>query len=92
MYCDALIFLTGGGVCVTTLVLGAVSLVSPGVILSRRPFLRDILFYTVSSVALMLIVFDGEIHLFESVCFVGIYLLYVYSNAHQILILSLGIL
>jgi sodium/potassium/calcium exchanger 6 len=69
--------LLGGGVFVTTLVVGAVSLTSPGVNLSRRPFLRDILFYTIATIAFMLIVFDGEIHLWESACFCGFYVLYI---------------
>jgi sodium/potassium/calcium exchanger 6 len=69
--------LLGGGVFVTTLVVGAVSLTSPGVNLSRRPFIRDILFYTITTIAFMLIVFDGEIHLWESACFCAFYLLYI---------------
>lgn len=69
--------LLGGGVFVTTLVVGAVSIASPGMILSRRSFLRDILFYTVSALVFMLIVVDGEVHLWESACFIGIYIAYI---------------
>jgi len=69
--------LLGGGVFVTTLVVGAVSVSSPSVQLTRRPFLRDGIVYSCACLMLFLIVLDGKVHLWESIIFVGSYILYI---------------
>jgi len=62
---------------VTLLVLGIVFIVSPAVKLTRRPFMRDAIFYLLCVTGFFGIVADGKIYLWESGLFVSAYIVYV---------------
>lgn len=51
--------LVGAGIFVTTVVVGAVALTCPDSELNRRPFLRDVIFYTCSTVYLFVVFRDN---------------------------------
>ncbi|KAL6070118.1 Mitochondrial sodium/calcium exchanger protein [Balamuthia mandrillaris] len=68
--------LIGGGVFVTCCVTGACALAAK-VTLKKLPFVRDICFYLIGSVAVFAICADGNVYLWESICLVGLYLCYV---------------
>jgi len=68
--------LIGGGVFITTAIIGAVSLVSEAK-LSKFPVLRDIGFFLVAIVIILFICNDGVISMWESVGFLAYYILYV---------------
>jgi len=70
-------FLLGAGVFVTMLVLGMIFIISPSVKLTRRPFLRDLIFYFIVLSAFCGIVMDKQVYLWESGLFVSIYLIYI---------------
>lgn len=69
--------LFGAGMFVTTVVVGAVGWTVPFTV-TRRPFLRDVLCYIAAATWTAVVLFDGEIHLYEGLSFVGIYVLYVF--------------
>eukprot|EP00743_Colponemidia_sp_Colp-15_P003529 GILK01003807.1.p1 GENE.GILK01003807.1~~GILK01003807.1.p1 ORF type:complete len:702 (+),score=98.26 GILK01003807.1:39-2108(+) len=68
--------IVGAGVFVTTVVTGAVALVSTAKV-PARPFIRDVVFYLAAVIALFLIYRDGEVLLWEAACFVAFYVAYV---------------
>eukprot|EP01111_Echinosteliopsis_oligospora_P018559 TRINITY_DN8594_c0_g1_i1.p1 TRINITY_DN8594_c0_g1~~TRINITY_DN8594_c0_g1_i1.p1 ORF type:complete len:641 (-),score=130.47 TRINITY_DN8594_c0_g1_i1:41-1963(-) len=70
-------FLLGSSIFVTSFILGIVCVISPNVSLAKRPFLRDIIFYMLSVAAFFAIVWDANVHLWESISFLSIYILYV---------------
>lgn len=76
---QALGSLLGGGMFVSTVVVGSVTLASRSVVpkVTRRPFLRDVGFYFVSIVTIFFICWDGKVYLWESCFFIGFYALYV---------------
>jgi Ca2+/Na+ antiporter len=41
--------------------------------LDRKSFLRDTIFYLFGVVGVIIIVHDGQVHLFESIIFLGYY-------------------
>lgn len=59
-------------------IIGASSIVKKAV-LYWQPVVRDTLFYTASIVVLLVFFLDGKISFYESLVFVGLYLLYVLS-------------
>jgi Ca2+/Na+ antiporter len=79
LFGQALGSLLGGGMFVTSVVVGSVTLASKGVVpkVTRRPFIRDVGFYLVALVSIFFICWDGRVHLWESVFFIGFYVLYV---------------
>jgi len=79
LFGQALGSLLGGGMFVTTVVVGSVTLASKGVVpkVTRRPFLRDLGFYIVALVAIFFICWDGKVRLWESIFFIGFYFTYV---------------
>lgn len=76
---QALGSLLGGGMFVTTVVVGSVALASKSVVpkVTRRPFLRDIGFYIVSLVTIFFICWDGKVRIWESILFILFYAIYV---------------
>ncbi|KAL9651694.1 hypothetical protein ABK040_009309 [Willaertia magna] len=66
----------GAGVFVTTVIMSAVTLFSDAKVLTF-PFLRDAIAYLIAVSYVMIIVFIGEITLWQSIICLGIYLLYV---------------
>lgn len=66
----------GAGIFVTTAVIGVVSFVSD-VRLARRSFVRDILFFILTVVYLLVVSSDGFIDLGESIGFMIIYIVFV---------------
>ncbi|MCF8297408.1 MAG: calcium/sodium antiporter [Saprospiraceae bacterium] len=59
-------------------IVGAVAVVKKAV-LSWQPIVRDIIFYSITIIVLLLAFSDGEISLWNSMIFVGIYLIYLFS-------------
>nr|XP_006640531.1 PREDICTED: sodium/potassium/calcium exchanger 6, mitochondrial [Lepisosteus oculatus] len=70
--------LFGAGIFVTTVVAGSVALVKPFTVASR-PFLRDVVFYMVAVFWTFLILFRGRISLGESLGYLSLYLVYVFT-------------
>lgn len=68
--------LFGAGCFVTTVVVGTVAMVVP-YRLTRRPFLRDITVYLVAVLWTYVVLWDRQIHLYESLGFIVIYVVYV---------------
>lgn len=76
---QALGSLLGGGMFVSTVVVGSVVLASRSIVptVTRRPFLRDVGFYLISIITIFFISWDGKIHLWQSVLLIGFYATYV---------------
>ncbi|XP_004343855.2 solute carrier family 24 [Capsaspora owczarzaki ATCC 30864] len=68
--------LFGAGVFLTTVLVGAVSLVGH-IKLTRRPFLRDVSFNIVTVSLILLLLWQGKIYLWQGACFIAIYTIYV---------------
>lgn len=62
---------------VTTVVVGAISLAAPGAQLTRRPFLRDVLFYLAVAGLFVGIMKDQHVYVWEAAVCVGLYAMYV---------------
>lgn len=58
-------------------ILGAVALVRESK-LNWKPFVRDMFFYTIAVVLLIIFFYDGKIELHEPILFLGVYLTYVF--------------
>ncbi|KAG2405409.1 hypothetical protein LR48_Vigan03g198500 [Vigna angularis] len=69
----------GGSFFVSCVVLGVISiLVSPNQVeVEKASFIRDVLFFLLSLLILLIIIYIGKITLFASICYVSIYFLYV---------------
>lgn len=69
----------GAGMFVTTVVAGAVAVAAGKVqtTVTRRPFLRDVAFYVLALIMVFIVCWDKKIHLWQSLGFIGIYLVYV---------------
>lgn len=67
-------------------IIGAVALVKE-VHLNWKPFLRDMLFYTIAVMLLILFLFDGKIQLHEPIIFLTVYSIYLFLviNSKKIL-------
>ncbi|CAF3894724.1 unnamed protein product [Rotaria sp. Silwood1] len=68
--------LFGAGVFVTTVIVGSISLLKPFHSI-QRPLLRDIVFFIIATFAAYIIMYDGKIHLMESLGFIIIYIIYL---------------
>jgi len=68
--------LFGAGVFVTTVVAGTISLVTPFRSI-QRPLLRDIIFFLIAAFAAYVAMYDGEIHAYESIGFIIMYVVYL---------------
>lgn len=66
----------GAGVFITTVVVGCVALLKPFKV-SRRPFFRDIFFYLVALIFVMVVLQDGKLVLWEPFFLIGWYIAYV---------------
>ncbi|MBN3311802.1 NCLX protein, partial [Atractosteus spatula] len=69
---------SSAGIFVTTVVAGSVALVKPFTVASR-PFLRDVVFYMVAVFWTFLILFRGRVSLGESLGYLSLYLVYVFT-------------
>ncbi|KAI1900496.1 hypothetical protein AGOR_G00050530 [Albula goreensis] len=70
--------LFGAGIFVTTVVAGCVALVKPFTVASR-PFLRDVIFYMAAVFWTFVILYKGHISLAETLGYIGLYVLYVFT-------------
>uniref|UniRef100_A0A8C4T9N9 Solute carrier family 8 member B1 n=1 Tax=Erpetoichthys calabaricus TaxID=27687 RepID=A0A8C4T9N9_ERPCA len=70
--------LFGAGIFVTTVVAGGVALMKPFTMASR-PFLRDVIFYMVAVFWTFFILYTGKINLGESLGYIALYILYVFT-------------
>ncbi len=61
------------------LVVVGVSAIIYTTVLSWKPIVRDIIFYIVAIVSLFLIFQDGQVHWFEALAFIVLYLLYLFT-------------
>ena len=68
--------LFGAGVFVTTVVVGIICLVTPFTSV-QRPLLRDIIFFMVAGFWAFVMIWDGEITLFETLGFLFLYVIYI---------------
>lgn len=68
--------LKGGGIFVTTIVVGSI-LIRERFQIMHRPLLRDITFYILTTSLVWVTFFLGKIELFNSLIFIGVYLIYV---------------
>ncbi|CAF4262409.1 unnamed protein product [Rotaria sp. Silwood2] len=68
--------LFGASIFVTTVVVGSISLLKPFHSI-QRPLLRDIVFFIIVTFAAYVIMYDGKIHLMESLCFIIMYVIYL---------------
>ncbi|RYG41530.1 hypothetical protein EON68_02980, partial [archaeon] len=66
----------GAGIFVTTAVIAVVSFVAD-VRLARRSFVRDVMFFIITIVYLLLVSKDGSINIYEAVGFVIIYIIFL---------------
>ena len=67
----------GAGTLICTLVIGVVIIMSHDVKVTRRPFMRDVIYYCCAVLYTMFIAIDGQITFTESVSFLLLYILYV---------------
>jgi sodium/potassium/calcium exchanger 6 len=70
--------LFGAATFITTVVVGVVALLF-GFRVTRRPFLRDVLFFLFAVLFMMFVLWDGVITIWESIFLVLYYILYVAS-------------
>jgi len=68
--------LFGAGIFVTSVVAGAVCVTKPFKLM-ERPFLRDLSFYIMSAFWAFYVFYKGEIHLYDSLGFLGLYGVYI---------------
>ncbi|KCV68732.1 hypothetical protein H696_05018 [Fonticula alba] len=65
----------GAGVFITTVVVGGITLVSEFRV-TRRPFLRDVGMYFIALIIVMVVLYDGQLELWESLFLVAWYVIY----------------
>ena len=68
--------LFGAGIFVTSVVAGAVCITTPFKLM-ERPFLRDIVFYLAAGYWAFCIFYRGQIHLYDSLGFLALYVVYI---------------
>jgi sodium/potassium/calcium exchanger 6 len=68
--------LIGAAGFITSVVAGSVAVVSPFRI-TKAPFLRDVTFFLLAICVVLAIIWDGKIHLWESIILVSLYFTYV---------------
>eukprot|EP00240_Pyramimonas_obovata_P005867 CAMPEP_0118941076 /NCGR_PEP_ID=MMETSP1169-20130426/33011_1 /TAXON_ID=36882 /ORGANISM="Pyramimonas obovata, Strain CCMP722" /LENGTH=331 /DNA_ID=CAMNT_0006885741 /DNA_START=510 /DNA_END=1501 /DNA_ORIENTATION=- len=82
----------GAGMFITTIVLAAIILCAPEVVqVAPRSFIRDAGFYLFAVVAMLLVLVDGTVYLFEGLFLAAVYLAYIlftifgerYFRSHQ---------
>lgn len=69
----------GAGMFVTTVVAGAVALAAGKVetTVTRRPFLRDVVFYLIAVSLVFFVCWNKQISILQSLSFIGVYVIYV---------------
>eukprot|EP00164_Ancoracysta_twista_P007801 GFYU01011147.1.p1 GENE.GFYU01011147.1~~GFYU01011147.1.p1 ORF type:complete len:592 (+),score=30.65 GFYU01011147.1:38-1813(+) len=68
--------LLGASIFISTVVLGAVFIVSDGAV-DKVPFFRDITVYIIATVTILCVASDGSVSLGEAISFLAIYIVYV---------------
>jgi sodium/potassium/calcium exchanger 6 len=68
--------LFGAGMFVTTIVVGAVVISKP-FMLTRRPYMRDLIFYLAAVYWTFFVLWNNEMNIFNSLGFIGLYICYV---------------
>ena len=71
-----LLLISGAGIFVTTIVVGAVTITNPFT-LTQRPFLRDIIFYMFAAYWTFYLLWTGSVSIYHAVGFVVFYMFYV---------------
>jgi len=67
----------GAGCFITHVVVGSVGVIGKSAKVRAFPFVRDVLFYLVGLAFVFVLLWDGMVRLWESVCFLVYYILYV---------------
>jgi Ca2+/Na+ antiporter len=70
-------FFPGAGIFVTTIVVGGVAFLSPFLTLTKRPFLRDIIFYTFAVYWTFYLLWTNTVTIFMAAGFIAMYVFYV---------------
>ncbi|GAA6000166.1 hypothetical protein JCM10207_007886 [Rhodosporidiobolus poonsookiae] len=68
--------LIGAASFIVSVVAGTMALITPFRV-SKRTFLRDVGFFTIAVLLTLGILWDSHLHLWEAVCMVGLYMIYV---------------
>lgn len=68
--------LLGAAAFVTSIVVGSMCIIKPFRV-DRVPFLRDVGFFTISVVVILVVLWDSQLELWEAMSLVGLYLFYV---------------
>jgi solute carrier family 24 (sodium/potassium/calcium exchanger), member 6 len=68
--------LFGAGVFISTVIVGIICIIKPFTSI-QRPILRDIIFFLAASFFTFAIIWDGKIYLYETLGFLGMYVVYV---------------
>ncbi|EKM58406.1 uncharacterized protein PHACADRAFT_117328 [Phanerochaete carnosa HHB-10118-sp] len=68
--------LLGAAAFVTSCVVGSMCIIKPFKV-NPAPFLRDVGFFTISIVVMLVVLWDSVLELWEAMCLVGLYLFYV---------------
>lgn len=68
--------LLGAAAFVTSCVVGSMCIIKPFKV-DRTPFLRDVGFFTIAVIVLLIVLWDSKLEAWESVGLVGLYLVYV---------------
>lgn len=68
--------LLGAASFVTTCVVGSMCIIKPFKV-DRGPFLRDVGFFTIAVIVLLVVLWDSKLELWEAMSLVGLYLFYV---------------
>jgi len=71
----------GAGMFVVAIVVSALVCMAGGFRISRRPFLRDLLVYLLAVIWLLVVFWDGDVSLLESLLCIGLYIVYVLAVA-----------
>ena len=71
-----IIQISGAGIFVTTIVVGAVTITKP-FMLTQRPFLRDVIFYMFAAFWTFYLLWTGYVNIYHAVGFVAFYAFYV---------------
>ena len=68
--------LLGAAAFVTSCVVGSMCIIKPFKV-DRAPFIRDVGFFTVAVILLMVVLWDSKIELWEAEMLIGVYFVYV---------------
>ncbi|GJE99905.1 sodium/calcium exchanger protein-domain-containing protein [Phanerochaete sordida] len=68
--------LLGAAAFVTSCVVGSMCIIKPFKV-NRGPFLRDVGFFTISVIGILVVLWDSKLELWEALALVGLYLFYV---------------